>query len=156
MTATLPVITLHTEDAGELLTLQRAAYVTEAAAHGDFDLLPLTQTLASLVEELSAPDVTCLGVRDGHRLVGSVRLRQSGDLVELGRLIVAPDQQGRGTGTRLLLGAEDALPDAREFRLFTGENSTANIRLYTRHGYVETVRTSAGDYDLVHMVKARP
>jgi hypothetical protein len=30
-------------DAGEILTLQRAAYVTEAQAHGDLTLPPLTQ-----------------------------------------------------------------------------------------------------------------
>ena len=35
-------------DAGEVLTLQRAAFVTEAQAHGDPALPPLTQTLAEL------------------------------------------------------------------------------------------------------------
>ena len=38
------VITLSDADGGEVMTLQRAAYVTEAQAHHDFDLPPLTQT----------------------------------------------------------------------------------------------------------------
>lgn len=155
MTAPPTVATLDVADAGELLTLQRAAYITEASAHDDFLLPPLTQTLGELESELGDPDVTCLGVRDGHRLVGSVRLRRSGSVVELGRLIVAPDQQGRGTGSLLLARAEEVYPDAGEIRLFTGENSTANIRLYTRNGYAETGRTAAGDYELVHMTKQR-
>ena len=42
----------------------------------------------------------------------------------------------------------------REIHLFTGERSEANLRLYRRHGYVETHRTPAGGHDLVHLVKA--
>lgn len=147
------VIALGPDDAGEVLTLQRAAYLTEAAAHNDFGLPPLTQTLAELEEELADPTVTALGIRDGGRLVGAVRLRRSGSVVELGRLIVAPDQQGQGIGTRLLLHAETVCPEAQEIRLFTGEHSTANLRLYTRHGYHETSRTPAGEYRLVHLAK---
>jgi hypothetical protein len=39
-------------DAGQVLTLQRAAFVTEARAHRDLHLPPLTQTLADLPAEL--------------------------------------------------------------------------------------------------------
>ncbi|WP_103063325.1 GNAT family N-acetyltransferase [Actinomyces qiguomingii] len=152
------IIELGARDAGEILTLQRAAYITEARAHSDFGLPPLTQTLAELQEELSGPAVTACGIRDHGRLIASVRLRHSGDAVELGRLIVAPDRQGQGLGTRLLRHAEAVFPDAREIRLFTGEHSAANIRLYRRLGYCETGRTPAGAYQLRHFVKplARP
>lgn len=152
----LPIVALGREDAGELLTLQRAAYVTEAAAHHDFGLPPLTQTLGELEAELANPSVTALGIRDNGRLVGAIRLRASGSVIELGRLIVAPDRQGEGIGTRLLLHAETVHRGVRELRLFTGEHSTANLRLYTRHGYRETGRTSAGAYQLVHLAKSLP
>ncbi|MCW5951071.1 MAG: GNAT family N-acetyltransferase [Propionibacteriaceae bacterium] len=147
------IVALGHDDAGEILTLQRAAYVTEAAAHRDFDLPPLTQTLADLEDELADPAVLALGIRDNGRLIGAVRLRLSGPVVDLGRLTVAPDRQGEGIGTRLLLHAETVNPGVREMHLFTGEHSTANIRLYTRHGYRETSRTAAGDYQLVNLVK---
>jgi hypothetical protein len=39
-------------DAGELLTLQRAAYVTEARLYDDPELPGLTQSLPELVDEL--------------------------------------------------------------------------------------------------------
>ena len=39
--------------------------------------------------------------------------------------------------------------------MFTGEKSTANIRLYERMGYVEDRRASAGAYDMVIPAGAR-
>lgn len=61
---------------------------------------------------------------------------------------------GKGVGSFLLGEAETVFPDAREMQLFTGEHSTANIRLYERSGYVETGRTPVGDYSIVHLAKA--
>lgn len=147
------VVALGEADAGEILTLQRAAYVTEAQVHRDVDLPPLTQSLDELRDELEAPEVTALGVREDGRLVGAVRLRRVGSSVDLGRLTVVPDRQGRGIGGFLLGEAEKVFPKARELRLFTGERSTGNIRLYERCGYVETGRTPVGDYAIVHLVK---
>lgn len=149
----LPTATLGAGDAGELLTLQRAAYVTEAAAHQDFDLPPLTESHEDLKAVLSDPAVTAFGIRAAGRLIAAVRVEKADDAVLLGRLIVAPDLQGQGFGTRLLLHAEGVHPGTREMRLFTGEHSIANLRLYQRHGYCETHRTSVGSYELVHLVK---
>jgi hypothetical protein len=43
-----------------------------------------------------------------------------------------------------------------ELRLFTGEHSHANLRLYRRLGYRETGRQpTPGGYDLVHLSKPR-
>lgn len=148
------VIMLSDADAGEVMTLQRAAYVTEAQAHHDLDLPPLTQSLEELRAELNDPDMAALGVREDGRLVGAVHLRRVGSAVELGRLTVVPDRQGKGVGSFLLGEAETVFPDAREMQLFTGEHSTANIRLYERSGYVETGRTPVGDYSIVHLTKA--
>lgn len=152
MTA-VPVSVLGLQDAGEILTLQRAAYIEQAVAHNDFRLPPLVQTLDELRVELADPDVVALGIRENGRLLGAVRLHRLGTDAEVGRLMVVPDRQGEGLGTRLLRETETVFPHARSLRLFTGEYSTANIRLYIRLGYRETERTSAGDYQLVHFVK---
>lgn len=152
------VVTLTESDAGELLTLQRAAYITEAQAHDDPHLPPLVETLGDLRSALTDPTVTTLGIRDtGARLVAAVRLTRppEEDWAELGRLMVAPDLQGHGLGGRLLGVVEDHLP-ARvvEVRLFTGEHSPANLRLYARHGYEETGREQASaGYAVVHLAK---
>lgn len=144
-------------DAGEVLTLQRAAFVTEARAHRDLHIPPLTQTLADLHAELGERCCHGWGIREAGRLVGCVRAHVSGDTADLIRLVVAPDRQGQGIGTRLLLAAEDLLPlQVLTTRLFTGQHSHASLRLYRRHGYRQTHTTQAGAYLLIHLAKARP
>ncbi|WP_298446230.1 GNAT family N-acetyltransferase [Gordonia sp. (in: high G+C Gram-positive bacteria)] len=142
-------------DAGEVLTLQRAAYVSEAIAHDDLALPPLVQTLDDLRAELADENVIGLGIRRGGRLVAAVRLRIRGRLAELGRLTVVPDLQGGGLGSRLLATIDDELPPGVDrVELFTGERSAANLRLYRRMGYVEDRRVNAGAYDLVFLSRA--
>jgi GNAT superfamily N-acetyltransferase len=153
--APVVLLRLSAADAGEVFTLQRAAYVTEAQAHGDLALPPLVQSLDELAVELADPQVLALGLREGARLVAAVRVRIEDEAAELRRLVVAPDRQGHGLGTRLLREAEQQVPEPVQLlRLFTGEHSLANQRLYQRHGYTEDHRSSAGDYQLVHMTKA--
>lgn len=147
---------LTPSDAGEVLTLQRAAFVTEAQAHRDVHIPPLTQTLADLRAELGERCCHGWGIREAGRLVACVRVHVSGETAELVRLVVAPDRQGLGIGTSLLLAAEDLLPPrVRTIGLATGQHSRANLRLYRRHGYRETHTTQAGTYLLVHLAKAR-
>jgi GNAT superfamily N-acetyltransferase len=115
----------------------------------------LVQSLDELAVELADPQVLALGLREGARLVAAVRVRIEDEAAELRRLVVAPDRQGHGLGTRLLREAEQQVPEPVQLlRLFTGEHSLANQRLYQRHDYTEDHRSSAGDYQLVHMTKA--
>ncbi|WP_031468704.1 GNAT family N-acetyltransferase [Sciscionella sediminilitoris] len=151
------LVRLHPEDAGEVLTLQRAAYVDQARAHADWSLPPLVQGQAEIAGELADPAVLALGTREGARLVAAVRVRCADGVAELGRLIVAPDRQGAGLGSALLRAAErEVSARCTVIRLFTGEFSTGNLRLYQRHGYVEHRRSQAGHYQLVHLAKTLP
>ena len=129
-------------DAGEVLTLQRAAFVSEAQIYGSTDMPPLTQTLEQVVAELR--EGSALGARRGHRLVGAIRFRIDGELLLVGRIAVAPDQQGEGIG-RLLLEAAEERSAAAVSELFTGSLSTANIELYERCGYTVSERVPDGD-----------
>lgn len=129
-------------DAGEVLTVQRAAFVAEALVYGDPDMPPLTQTLEQLEAELEDADGWV--ARIGGRLVGAIRTRESDGVLNVGRIVIAPDVQGRGIGGRLLETAETH-SSAREAELFTGSRSEANIRLYERCGYAETERVDQGD-----------
>ena len=140
--------------AGELLTLQRAAYVTEAQLYDDPRLPALVQTLTGLVAELT--ESSCIGAWSGARLVGAVRSREHDGRLHVGRLVVAPDLQGRGIGRRLLAAVE-AGTELPESTLFTGARSEANLRLYRRLGYVESAREELrAGLELVHLVKALP
>jgi ribosomal protein S18 acetylase RimI-like enzyme len=157
MPITTDPLPLGTDDAGEILTLQRAAYVTEAQAHNDLTMPPLSQTLDQLREELADSRVTAWGIRERGRLVASVRVHLVDQATaQIVRLAVAPDRQGNGLGTALLLAAEARLQaEVTVIRLFTGEYSHANLRLYGRFGYRETKRVPAGSYQLVYLAKDR-
>jgi GNAT superfamily N-acetyltransferase len=129
-------------DAGEILTLQRAAYVGEAMLYDQF-LPPLFETLEEIRTVLDS-DTTVIGIRDGARLIGTARVKPDG---EIGRLAVAPDRQHEGLGTRLLL----ATIERGGTWLFTGDRSESNLRLYRRHGFVETHREPAPGHVLIYL-----
>lgn len=151
------VVRLSDADAGEVLTVQRAAYVLEAQNYGDPDLPPLRETLDEVRASLRAHDVIGLGVREDGRLLASVRLRLADGVAHLGRLAVVPDRQGEGIGTTLLRACEAALPaEVREIRLFTGSRSDPTIRLYERFGYVRGAESDMVTHTVVHLVKPIP
>lgn len=140
------------DDAGELLTLRRAAFVTEAQHYGDPNIPPLTQTLSELRADLVRPDVVTLGAWEGRRLVGSVRVEIEGEKATLGRLAVAPDLQGHGIGTRMLMEILPYLPElTSEIWVFTGKDSKQNLALYTSHGYEEQYDQAAGDLTYTYL-----
>ncbi|MDR6875986.1 GNAT family N-acetyltransferase [Microbacterium barkeri] len=141
----LDIREIREEDAGEVMTLQRAAFVSEAQIYGSADMPPLTQTLDEVRWELRE-NLGCVAL-DGGRMVGALRARTDGELLLIGRIAIAPDMQGHGIGSRLLdaVEARGASAGAREAELFTGSLSEANIRLYERQGYRETERIDEGD-----------
>ena len=146
----LTIEPIRPSDAGEVLTIQRAAFVSEAIVYGNPDMPPLTQTL----EELEAELQTARGwvARLGTRLVGAIRVREDDGLLLVGRIAIAPDQQGSGIG-RTLLETAEAHSDATEAELFTGSLSEANIRLYESCGYVETQRVPGDGSEEVYLRK---
>lgn len=143
------------EDAGEILTLQRAAYVAEAQLYGDPFIPPLVESLEQIQRVLSAPDAVVLKALVGSRLVGAVRAQFSDQTCLIGRLVVAPDLQGAGIGSQLMRQLEDQVAGrATALVLFTGHQSLGNLRLYRRLGYTETHRERvAAHLTLVHMRK---
>ena len=143
-------------DAGELWTLQQAAYLVEGRRPGTFDLPPLVETLAELRASLA--DGLVLVARRAGRLVGSVRAeaREGGEWY-VGRLMVAPDLQGRGLGSALLERVEALAPDStRRVVLVTGVLSDANVRFYRRRGYRVLGRRSHPGVDVLDLEKVLP
>lgn len=122
-------------DAGELLTLQRACWVQEALANDSLGGIPaLHESLADVQAWMTTWSTWV--VRSAGRLVGAVRGRLAGQAWDIGRVMVAPDLQGRGLGRALLAHIEAvADPVATSYVLFTGARSVDNIRMYKKAGY---------------------
>ena len=145
-------------DAGEIFTLQRAAFVDEAQAFGDPFVLPLTESLDRVERLLGLEDVLVLKAVSGTRLVGTVRARVMGTGAVIARLAVAPDLRRRGIGRALLADLEHRLrehhPALTSLTLSTGAQDTGPQRLYRGLGYTETSRERVADHlVMVHMRK---
>ena len=125
-------------DAEEVAVLQRACWITEGLANRSWGVLEMICETPDEKRRSFAEWHTWV-VRSGGRLVGSVRARvgiEDPNQWEIGRLMVAPDLQGRGIGHALLDYAEAAAPaGTRRFWVNTGAKSTANLRRYRRAGY---------------------
>ncbi|MCD6640568.1 MAG: tRNA (guanosine(37)-N1)-methyltransferase TrmD [Nocardioides sp.] len=139
-------------DAGEVLTLQRACWVSEQQDNPDVEIPALHESLEQVQEWLG--EWTVLVAHRGGRLVGAVRgrLTETGRW-DIGRLMVAPDLQGQGLGRWLLEAIESAAPsEATAYELFTGAGSTRNLRRYKKAGYRPDGSPSPG---VVRLAKRR-
>jgi len=121
------------DDAPAILELQKLAYHTEAVLYNDWSIPPLIQTLAELRAEFA--EMKILKACRGKLMVGSVRAIQQEGICSIGRLMVHPQHQRQGIGSRLMQTIESMFPEAIKFELFTGSKSEGNIRLYERLGY---------------------
>jgi GNAT superfamily N-acetyltransferase len=138
-------------DAGELLTLQLAAWVREARANATLDIPPLREGLADVRAQLADPAVTVWGLREDGRLLATVRTSLTAPTTAyLGRLGVVPDLVGHGLGGAMLRLAEARLPPTvQRVDLVTGLRSYDNHAFYARHGYAIVGRDEDGG--IVHM-----
>jgi ribosomal protein S18 acetylase RimI-like enzyme len=134
-------------DAGELFTLQRAAWVAEAQRRRDPFLAPLSddaQELRDAVQDAGTTVLVAAAAEDGEhgrrgRLVGFVRLAVRGTTCRISRVVVAPDLRGRGLGSALLdaVHAHAAqLPGVQHLELSAGTAASEDLALYRRNGYV--------------------
>jgi predicted GNAT family N-acyltransferase len=150
---------LRPEHAGEALTVQYAAFLSEGRLYGTFGIPPLVETADELAADVARPDTRAWAAWIGARLVGSVRLHgvDGPGPVGFARCSVAPDLQGRGIGTALIVAAHASLDHGVESVLVTGDRSAGNLALYARHGYVETGREfDAAGVAVVRMRRLAP
>ncbi|MCL1963494.1 MAG: GNAT family N-acetyltransferase [Firmicutes bacterium] len=120
-------------DAEEILTLQYAAYQSEAEIYNNGSAQPLIQTLEETIGEFK--ECTVLKAVCDGRIIGSVRAAEQDDgSIYIGKLMVLPGCQNKGVGKRLLQTIENRFPNKR-YWLITGHKSEKNLNLYEKHGY---------------------
>jgi N-acetylglutamate synthase-like GNAT family acetyltransferase len=123
------------EDAEVILNLQRLSYLSEAEIYNNKSIPPLTQTLEEITAEFDTR-IFLKATLEG-KIVGSVRAYLAEGVCHIGRLVVHPDVQNKGVGTRLMNEIETCFDKAQRFELFTGDNSARNLYLYHKLGYKE-------------------
>ncbi len=129
----ISIVRAISDDAAEILALQRAAYQSEARIYDDWTIPPLTQRLSQIVAEFEK--MVFLKAVDAGEIVGSLRVSSANDACSIGKVIVKPELQGKGIGTQLMLHAESLFPGIKRYELFTGSESLDNIRFYQNLGY---------------------
>ena len=120
-------------DAEEILALQKLAYRSEAEIYDDYKIPPLVQTLESIEKDFESQRF--LKALMNGRIIGSVRAYSKEGTCYIGRLIVHPDFQNRGLGTKLINEIERIFRTCKRFELFTGVRSEKNLYLYQKLGY---------------------
>jgi tRNA (guanine37-N1)-methyltransferase len=123
-------------DAGELYTLQRACWLHEMEANPGVEIPALLESLDDVRRWLGEWTVRVVREPSSGRLVGAVRGRVDHGEWDIGRIMVAPDLQGRGLGRALLELVQDLAPaEVATHVLFTGAGSTDNLRMYKKAGF---------------------
>ncbi len=89
-----------------------------------------------------------------QKVIGSVRAEVINDSCHITRLIVHPDFQKNGIGSKLMIEIEKSfMGSVKRFELCTGERSYSSQSLYKNLGYTIFKRTDGHEIPLVFMEK---
>ena len=128
-------------DAAEITALVNAAYSKWIPIIGGKPM-PMTANYAELI----AKDYVYV-VREGAALIGVLVIWELDDALYIDNIAVAPEQQGRGIGDRMLAFAEEKAREMnlRTMTLLTNAKMESNQAYYRKHGYVETRRQTIAE-----------
>lgn len=91
---------------------------------------------------------------DGNEAVGTVALvEDSEDRFELAKMAVSPSYQGRGIGDLLIEACVDHALKVRKRSIFLLSNTLLRpaIKLYRKHGFIETALDERSPYERVNI-----
>ena len=147
----MEVFEASVEDAPVILAIQKEAYISEAQLHDDFEIPPLTQTLAELEAEFGKRRIVKIVIDD--KIVASGQATLFNSTCQIGRMAVTPQLKGKGIGSTLLSELELSFREANRIELFTGINSTANLAMYSHRGYKPFKQKKLGSTTVVFLEK---
>lgn len=139
-------------DAEEILRLQKSAYQSEAERYNDYNITPLKQTLAEIIEQFKTH--IFLKAVSENKIIGTVRAYEENETCYIGRLAVDPEMQDQGVGKALMKEIEK-LYRPKRYELFVGTKSDKNIYLYKKLGYTiyEKSKYGCGEIEIFYMEK---
>jgi ribosomal protein S18 acetylase RimI-like enzyme len=124
------------EDLEQILRLQKRAFSGQALIYNDFNLPSLTQTPDNLKKEFTSK--TIYKVTTDGKIIASIRCFVKDRALYIEKLMVDPDLQGRGIGTKIMHDIENRYAAVvNRYELSTGHKSARNLHLYKKLGYKE-------------------
>ncbi len=140
-----------TADAARMAYVAEAAYAPYVERMGGLRPGPMDTDYSAAVDDTEA-----WVVRADGDVVGFLLLAPEDDGMLLENVAVLPSHHGRGFGRALLVLAEERTlaRGLDRIRLYTHVTMVENQRLYERHGYVETHRTTEHGFTRVFYEKA--
>lgn len=148
----IKIVQASIDDLASILELQYIAYQSEARLVNNFNIQPLKQTLAEVVEEYNK-GVIFKVVDDLGNIIGSVRGHIKGDIFYVSKLMVHPKHQNKGIGTKLLQYIDSKYPHYIK-ELYTSDKSLSNLCLYEKMGYEKyKIETINNDLNFIYMRK---
>ncbi|OGW33574.1 MAG: hypothetical protein A2X58_07470 [Nitrospirae bacterium GWC2_56_14] len=124
------------KDLDQILQLQKKAFHGQALIYNDFSLPSLIQTQDDLKREFASKDIYKM-VLDG-KIVASIRCFVKDRTLYIEKLIVDPDLQNKGIGSRVMREIECRYAASVDrYELSTGHKSERNLHLYKKLGYKE-------------------
>lgn len=139
------IIKAEEKDLNEILELQYLSFKSEAEMIGSDDIPALKQDYEGIVEDFHNGMILKM-LNEDDVIIGSVRAFETGDTVEIARLMVHPNYRRKGLATLLLKEIEKYYLGKR-LELYTCTRSLCNIVLYESVGYKE-YKTVSGDSEL--------
>ena len=122
-------------DLDDILELQYIAYQSEALLYEDFNIQPLKQTMEQIKKEFE--EWIFYKAMINGRIIGSIRVLIKDKICFVGKLIVNPEYQNQGIGTKLMRKVEESISNIKTIELYTGNKSIRNLYLYKKLGFKE-------------------
>ena len=151
----MKIIKAEKSDLKMILELQYSSYQSEAKLLNNFDIPPLKQTIKEAEQEY-AKGLFLKAIDENENIIGSVRAYTENNTTYINKLIVLPEKQSQGIGTKLIYEIERKRP-AKRYELYTSDKSVRNIRLYERLGYIKFKEQKISDnLNMIFLEKYNP
>ena len=161
MSADIRITTARPEQAAALSTMLKTAW------HATYDGIVGADEVAQITARWHAPEVLarqmaddnalCLIAEDPSGIIGNAYARAAEDgTVELSRLYILPQHQGRGLGSALLKAVQNEYP-GKAMRLEVQPDNTQALAFYQAKGFEVTGRSAhcGGDSDVPSLIMER-
>jgi ribosomal protein S18 acetylase RimI-like enzyme len=136
--------------AQQIHTVQVAAYTMESLLIGYPNLPPLLES----IEDIQTSGERFLACWWADKLMGALSFERQRNVVEICRLVVAPEATRRGIGSRLLLFLEQSEVGCQLLRVSTAERNVPAVKLYEKQGYrIQNRRQLPDGLRLVELAK---